>query len=203
VEPELAAALEGREQEFNRKLSEQGRELGELRTWRRQVEPQLPPRPPPQEYDYDTALFERPREALMRFKQEIVQDLTSRYEGDQAQQRFWAGFYKEHPDLVDEERLVQAVARDLAAQGWSQEPMSRLHDFAAELAQQTRSELLRIARKTREREAPGERLPSGRVPVEGGSRGRAPAEPAEPQAPPTISGLLEARRRARQRAVTE
>lgn len=196
VDPELASALEGRETEFNRKLSDQGREVGDLRAWRRQIETQLAPKPPNQEYDYDTQIFERPREALGRFRQEIVSEIEQKYQGEQTQRRQWETFYKNNADLADEERLVKSIAQDLIHQGWGTREASEIPAFMDELAKQARSELLRIARKAHEAEAPGERLPRGRTPVESGGGRRTPEAPA-PTGPTTITAMIQARQRKR------
>lgn len=191
VEPELAAALEGREQEFNRKLSDQGREVGDLRAWRRQVEERLQPKPPAQEYDYDTRLFEAPREALTRHKQEIIEEIRQEYMVEQTSRRNWETFYKNNPDLADEDRLVRAMRDELFyQQGWANRRPEEMPAFMDELAKQSRNEILRIARKMREADAPGERLTRGRAPVEGGGGGRRTPEPAEPTGPSTLSDMI-------------
>lgn len=198
VDPEIASALESRETEFNRRLSEQGRELGELRTWRRQAMEQ--PQTPPQGYDYDTALFERPRETLQRVKEEVIEQVRREYRGEQQQQRAWNDFYRQHSDLADEDRLVRAIAAEmLQEEDWAQ---SRdMKGFLTALADRTRGELLRITRKAREADAPAQRLPSGQRPVEGGGTRRA-AAPAAPETPATISDIIQARQAERTRART-
>lgn len=204
VEPELAAALEGREREFNQRLSEQGRELGELRTWRRQVEQQIAPPRQAQGYDYDTALFERPGETLQRIKQETLAEVRREYQAEQAQRQQWDRFYRDHPDLADETRLVRAVAQDLLNEGWAERAPSDIPAFMDELAKQARGELLRMSRKIKEADVPAERLPRGRGTVEGGGGPRREPAPAEPAAPVTLTSLIQAdQQRRSRRAVAE
>jgi hypothetical protein len=202
VDPELAAEWERDRQSIDRKFGDQGRELGELRTWRRQVEQQLKPKPDADAYDYDTQLFERPRQTLERFGQELEQRLTSRYEAADTQRRHWERFYKANDDLADEDRLVRAIAADMMTEDAWQHSQD-VHAFLDEAAKRTRQELLRITRKTREADADGTRQPSGRRPVEGGGSGRRTTEAATPPVLKSISDLVEEQASKRRRTVAE
>jgi hypothetical protein len=204
VDPELASALEGREQDFNRRLSEQGREVGELRRWQRQMErPPAAPQPQADSYNYGVRIFEAPEEALMRVKREAIEEatsqLTSRYRAEREQEQHWGRFYKDNPDLADEQRLVRAIAGELLQQPeWADSQDMR--GFFAELAKEAKGELLRISRRGREADAPAETLPQARRPVEGGRRAAAPQQPQARAQPMTMSQWIERRRQARQRA---
>lgn len=208
VEPELADAFESHRRETDRKFGEQGRELGDHRAWRREVESRLPPKTEPAARNYDSTLFERPTETLAEIEERAVKrakdEMRLEYQGDQTQRANWARFYKLHPDLADEDRLVRTVLQDLYGQGWATRHESEMPAFMDELAKQTRGELLRISRKTREADTPSERLPRGRTPVEGGGGNRRTPAPVEPDEPITLVGEIQRRQRSRQRrAVAE
>lgn len=205
VDSELASALEGREQEFNRRLSEQGREVGELRTWRRQMEAQRQPTTPdPNAYNYNVRLFEAPEEALMRVKreakEEAISEMRSAYHAERQQEQTWQRFYKDNPDLADEPRLVRAIATELLqAPEW--DGSQDMRGFLSAVAQEARGELLRISRRSREADAPAETLPNQRRPVEGGGQRRA-AAPAADTGPVSLSSEIQ-RRQRRFRAAAE
>jgi hypothetical protein len=190
VDPEVAAELERDRREWDRKFGDQGRELGELRTWRRQVEQRLPPSHEAQEYDYNTQLFERPKETLDRFGRELEQRLESRYTAAETQRRNWERFYKDHPDLADEDRLVRVVTQELLQrEEW--QTSDNLSAFFPVLATEVRQELLRISRKTREGEAPSREMPRGRAAVEGSGGRRTTATEEPPARVSTITGIVQ------------
>ena len=199
VEPELAAAYEAREREFQQRLSEQGREFGEMRTWRRQMEERLPPPAQTPGYDYNVKFFEEPEQAMERFYQERI---VPRYTAAEQEKRHWDGFYKAHQDLADEDWLVKGVANELL-QTWTGANDPRA--FLEEVAKESRSRILRLSRKGREANAPGERLTNGRAPVEGGGGRRTTPEPeAEPAGPQSMSDvILEIQRKRRSGRVSE
>lgn len=201
VDPELAHALERQQQQYSQLHSR----FDELNSRYARLESALMPRQAAPEYDYNTKIFENPAEALSRLKQEwrqeIVSELTGRYEGDQQQRAFWEGFYRAHPDLADEPELVQAVATRLMPR-WQSEPASRAGEFAEALAKDTRALILRVSRKGREADAPAEPRPAGRAVVEGASGGRAPTPPPDDEGPASLSDLLRQRQADRRRAAS-
>src|SRR5262245_52682646 len=209
VAPDVAQAMSDREREFNQRFSEQGRELGEWRAGRRTTAPAPAPAPAPAAYDWNTAIFERPEEALQRLKAEAVNEaearLTRRYTADQQQREFWAKFYTDHDDLKDDQFMVNAMASEMDREGWADQPATRIHEFAEELASRTRQQLLRLARRHGAGDsATPETVPQTAGHVERGARARPAARPpAAPPAPVTIVGLLQQRRERRQRAGQE
>jgi hypothetical protein len=212
TDPELAAALEARERDRDVLLDRQGRELGELRTWRRQMEEQRRPEPPPNVYDYNTLIFERPAEALQHFgsslEERITSNLTRQYELAERQRENWRRFYRDHPELEGEDRLVRAIAGELLQRSqWTES--DDVGGFFSELGREVSAELLRLSRKARESHGQPERLTPGRRTVEGSGtreRGAERAPPPEPSTP--FSGtdyILEIQRKkaAARRAIAE
>jgi hypothetical protein len=212
VDPEVAAEFERYSRENDRKFGDQGRELGQLRTSIRQMEERMRPKPEAEAYDYDTQLFQSPRQTLERFGNElerrVTSQLTSQYEAREEQKRNWDRFYKENSDLVEDDRLVRAIGVEMMNEReW--QGTDDVRAFLAEAGRRTREELLRISRKGREADATKQTLPGGRRPAESGGGGRrTPAQPTEePSGPEDMLNVImqnqRRRREARRRAVAE
>lgn len=212
VDPEVAAEFERYSRENDRKFGDQGRELGQLRTSIRQMEERMRPKPEPEAYDYDTQLFQAPRQTLERWGQEVerrvTSQLTSQYEAREEQKRNWDRFYKDNADLEKRDRLVRSIAQEMMNEReW--QGSDDVRAFLNEAARRTREELLSISRESREQDSTKQPLPSGRRSAEsaGGGR-RTPAQPTEEPSGPedmlnTIVQNQRRRREARRRAVAE
>lgn len=139
VPEDVAAAIEEREREFQRKLSEQAKELQER--WVHKPA-QEPPAHPDVIEGLDTLLFENPKEALKRFKEAVVKEVTSLYQADQGQRQFWAEFYQEYPELRKHQTLVSAVLNQHFAE-WAALPIPTARQ---RLAEEVKRELVEIAK---------------------------------------------------------
>lgn len=191
VDPELARSLEQRESDFNRKLNENSRELGELR---KLVQPA---RQEPPVKGYDTLLFENPTEAVNRLKSEITAEVTSLYQQDKAQTDFWNGFYSKNQDLdrQDDDMLVRGVLQ----QNWNSLHALPPQEAAERLANLTRRQILRYSQKAKleDESTPN---PATRTFVEPASHpSPRPAPRAVDEGPATLTDVIKARRAARAR----
>jgi hypothetical protein len=193
VDPELAAALEEREREFQRKLSQQGAELGQLRQMvtHRNAAPAAPAAPA-QADDLETLIFVEPKKAIERVKSEIRQELEQRYRQDQFWRDFWQGFDRAHPDLAGERELATVVLQRHFPE-LSDLPITQAID---QLGDRVRREIIRLAAK-----AQAKREPTAGAVVEGGvgPAGR-PRQQPEEKGPKSLSDLIRERRAKRHRA---
>jgi len=187
---DAATAWQEREREYERKMSQQGAELGELRTWRKTVEQQIAPKKEPAEPDLNTLWFENPQAAYQKIKQEIRQEITGDYRRDQALRSFWDGFDRENPDLRDDRWVAEATFT---------EHLDTLADMTPakareELADLTRKKILKLTRKVK----PTDTDTNPRTLLEPASGDR-PPRPArdEDEGPKSMTELIAARRAAR------
>jgi hypothetical protein len=169
VDPNLAQALQAREQGFNRKLSETSQELGELRKLRQQVA-QPPPAQPtqPAQPDIATLLFTDPAQALAIHEQQIMAKISQAYQADVNQRKFWADFYADNDDLdpAVDDKLVKVVMQE----NYTELNSLPLSDARKKLADLTRHEILRLTQRNKQPTQPGGPM------VE-------PASPRTPQVP--------------------
>jgi hypothetical protein len=183
IDPDLAAALEEREREFQRKLSEQGAELGALRRLAQRA-----PAPPqaPAEEPLSTMIFTDPDRAIQRLRQDIMQELENRYRQDQAWREFWTEFDRAHPALAGERALVQAVLQE----HFTEVADLPVRQAIARIGELTTQKLVGLAARARGNPE--------RTLVEGGGTGPAakPPKPEEPE-PKSLSQLLRERRAVR------
>ena len=204
VDPDLAAAVESRETEFSKKLSEQGRELGELRKRAQPGDQPDPAKTRPQEPNYEDLLYSDPRKFAQVIKEQTRAELRAEYEEDQVMREFWDGYGRRHPDLAEEELISRAMfvrhnteLLDL--------PTKKAQDRLAELVS---GEILRISRRGKDNgNAPKEHDTGKRAVVEGasGDRGstRASADDEERRQPKSLSEALALRRQARRTAMAK
>lgn len=190
VPPELGAALQAREQEFGRKLSEQGGELGELRKFRQSVQQTVTPTPPPR--DLGTMLFENPNEALVRHKEEIKSEIRQEYTQVQNERDLWLKFFQQNEDLDGEQPVVQLMLQQYGNEIRSLPESDRFK----KLGDLTRREIIRIANKFKGG-GDEEDLPSGRAIVEGASTPRPKKVVTEPEKPKSLSEIIRAGRQRR------
>lgn len=197
VTPEVAEAIQAREDEFRRRMGERSNDLGELRGFREKFnqlfsgQDQSTQQPTP----IHQLLFEDPEAAIQLLEENITNKLTGAYQQQRAQDLFWSDFYGENPDLKGEDTLVQGVLN---------RHMDRLADLRgsmarSQLADLTRKEILRLSRKAKSG-GDGEDISgqNGRQFSESGGQRRAPRRPAadEDDAPKTLGESI---RRNRQR----
>ena len=116
VTPDIAALLKQREEEFSRKLSEQGTELGELRKIRDAVvQQQTQPEPEPDQPGWDEILFEDPEKAKAQLLDEVRKivaeeksETIRQQQQQKAQEDYWVEFYDKNPELKSDQVIVEA-----------------------------------------------------------------------------------------------
>lgn len=182
------------EERLNRLEVENARLTGELRglsTTR--SAPQQKPEPKP-ERDWEKLFFEDTPGAIKALrediKEEITTELTTKYSTDRNTRDFWAEFYRAHPDLKDDDDLVQATLNKNAAS---------LGDLPVAVASSKLADLTRerIMRYTGEKKEPGKKAV-----VEGGGPPKAPSKQKEPDEIVSLGDVIRARRANRQKART-
>lgn len=194
VAPDVARVFEERDREMQRRLSEAGREMQQLRQ-APAYQPQAPPAQPATP-NYDTALFEKPTETLQQYgdqiRQQTLQQAAQMYQRDQLVKDWWGAFRHEHNDLdqVPAEVIfgigarIQPLPGETAAEG------------RARLADETRKMLLAYSARGKDGAPPVAR-PRTTSTIPSGERPAAPA--TAPAAVPTMSQQLRAIRAARQK----
>ncbi len=190
VPEHLADVWTKREEDFNRKLSEQGRELGQLR---QQTQVAQPRKPEPPAEDEDLAFFQSPSEMIRRREEALRAQLREEFRQEQelAQQRatYWSMFYKDNPTLVGKERLVNAVVTqeyDALKDLPPAESRIRLAEAIADLVGSPKSDGSTLPRKQVQSERPG--------------NPPAPRQAAPPPKELSLSDELRMRAEARRRA---
>jgi hypothetical protein len=161
---------------------------------RRSIPPVQPAQPTPaadpfDAIDWETELYADPKGALKKYgnivKAEVTRDLTSKYQQERGQTRFWDDFYKAHKDLKNDHFLVQATLtanlNDLANVPVA-EAMNKLADL-------TRENIMRYSKKGSGRKAR----------VEGNDPPQPRPQPREEPTVVTLGDILRARREARRK----
>lgn len=193
--PDLSAALEAREQEFQRRMSEQSAELGRLR---QQAPPPVTTRPT---VDYDSLLFESPTRALTQLRNEIKQEIFSEigaaYRNDQDVRGFWATFYTENPELQDAHDIVEAVL-NANMNSWADLPVSQARD---KLATVVRDRVHKMAQRFGAKTEVD--LPKGKASAISGGEPAQRKAPGPAPEPTSITSILRKRREARLAAATK
>ena len=146
LDPAIASALEERERQFERKMSQQGTELGELRRLKQQVDALNQAQAAQAQPNLDTLIFENPTKALEMHRQQIVSELTQKYEQEKRQQEFWRDFKSRHKDLEGDDLVIHAVAAKNAA---SLNTITDPIEMADKIADFARREILRIANRAK------------------------------------------------------
>lgn len=193
VPEHLADVWAKREEEFQRKLSDQGRELGQLRQ-QAQSKPQAPE---PESPDEDLEFFQSPSKAIQRrtqsLREELKQELREELTREQQRQHYWSQFYKDNADLKERERLVNFVVN---------EQFDSLKHLSPAESQQAIARSVRemLGQPTEERTP----LPAKQVVSERPSNARPqPTRPSQEPQTPRLTGLsaeLAARAERRRRA---
>jgi hypothetical protein len=160
--------------------------------------------PEPESEQDISEFYEDPEGALRKMKAEAVQEATTQirrnYAADQAQQEFWAAFYKENPLLEDEPMLVKMTLA---------QNMKNLRNLDGKtgrdkLAGLVEEQILRISNKQRGRN----KQPDATTNLEGGTvtvpitaeESDALAANAPAHRPPSIGDALKGRKLNRDRA---
>lgn len=215
VDAPLAAALDDRETGFSQKLSEQGAELGQLRTTvgnlmatvsgggasRSATEGETDEA---QFWEkYQSVAYENPTEAAKLLEERQ----TKRYLADQARRQYrenWDRrldrFYKDNPDLDGEDFLVDAVWREMA-------PKTKGLDMDKVLDEVANESRLRILKYAQRKEPMRPTSQGGRMAVvEGGgpvrTGGKGPDEDEADDSPKSMSEAIR-RKQARHRGALQ
>jgi len=198
VTPEVADALQNREQDFNRRMAAQGSELGQLRAQVQTLAAPAPQQRVSDDTDPDLDYFRSPHQTvqqqLQRARQEIIQEVTSAYQQERNREQFWNSFYGQHPELKQHSWIVDAT---LNAE-WSTLGTLPPQDAAAALAQATRARIAGLQGGSTTRTP----APQGAAST---VRSSAPTTPAPAVMAPEdesygLADVIAARRRARQEA---
>jgi hypothetical protein len=185
VDPDMAAALEEREKDFQRKLSEQAEALRRQASQPVQVVPPLP-QLPKEDDNLDVLLFESPKEAIAKLEQRIIKKVVAAYQADQGEREFWNAFYRENEDLAKHDRLARAILNERFNE-WANLPATQARK---NLAAAVREEILSIVKAHGGDSAPK------RTFVEGGSASTAPVQRAAQSQPRSLSEMIAKRRQA-------
>lgn len=195
VPEHLADAWQRREDDFNRKLSDQATSLRSRWEASREAQPQ-PERQPAASQDEDLEFFQSPTQAFQRRmaaeREQLKKELREEYQQTSIREKYWGAFYSKNPTLVGKEWLVDALVnrdynnlKDLSAE--------ESHRLLAEAAQSVLGNAQPETKRTlSERRAQPER-PSN-------PRPQAPKRAEEPPQKLGLSAALNARAEARRRA---
>lgn len=191
VPEDAAQAWQSREQDFSRKLSAHSEELGNLRTWKRQVETTIQPAKQA-EPDINTLWFENPAKAQEIIEQRIYQKVTGEYQRDQATRQFFDGFYRANDDLRGDEWLVNAVFSESFGD-IADMPISKAQEKLAEL---TRERILKLTRKAKVNEEPT-RSRAAMVEPASGERTPRRVKEEEDEGPKSMADVIRERAKAK------
>jgi len=172
------------------------REMDALRrdneSLRRAIPPAAPaPAPEPEaEPDWETLIFQDPKEALRlhgeRIREQTKRELRGEYQQEQGTQRFWEEFYREHSDLSDDHDLVSSTMNKHIAE-IANLPVSEAMDRLADLTRQRIVKYSKRGGESRRTRAIAE-----------GSNAPTPRAAAVPETNvTTLSSLIKARRAKR------
>lgn len=201
VTTDVADAIAERERDAQRKISEQGAELGSLRQQVRDIEGRVTkPEPTGPAKDPDLEFFEAPTSVLDRkvaqTKEEVKAEIRAEYEAERRAERFWDTFYKENPTLRGKEVVVRAVLHE----NWSELEKGEGKAGRDALAHAALT-VLGVAPAPAKREVLKQTPPNTERP--GGGLQPARTAPASTETKPgSMTELLIERRRARRAAST-
>jgi hypothetical protein len=174
-------------------MGQQGEELGRLRKLQQQVDALNQAQAAQAQPNLDTLLFENPTKALEIHRQQIVNELTQKYEAEKRQQEFWRDFHSRHKDLDGDDLVIHAVAaRNAAGLSTITDPV----EMADKIADLSRREILRISNR-----AKSDTPDKTRAVVEGSSIAAPKLQPRpEAEEKGSLSQTIRDRRKARQEA---
>jgi len=198
VSPEIADAMGVRDRQIDAKLSENSRELGELRKLKPAPDPNPNPNPDPdpQPPSRGDRFFEDPDAVLNErdkaLEERIVTRVTTAYTRDKAQNDFWNDLYKANTDLdrATDHTLVRGIMQD----NYAEIEHMNTPEAITKIADLTRQRILSMSRRMKAT-SPSE--PSRTV-VEptGGPTGSPPAPNAE-ERPTSLGGVIKKRQQNR------
>jgi hypothetical protein len=174
-------------------LAMERRHAEEIANLRRSSPPPRAADPPPRDTTEDLSqlLFTEPKKALQQLRQEVRQEveasLTQKYNQDQNTQKFWTQFDTKYPDLAGDRDIVETILN---------KNLDTLANVPVEDAMEKLAEL------TRDRISRYTKAPRKRPFAEGASSPTPPRQPAEDEAPPSLSDIVRRRRAARQNRAT-
>ena len=193
VDPAIASAIEERERQSMQKINAQSEEMGRLRKIEQQVQALNQAQAAQAQPNMDTLLFENPTKALEMHRQQIVSELTQKYEQEKRQQEFWRDFKSRHKDLDGDDLVIHAVAAKNAA---SLNTITDPVEMADKIADFARREILRIANR-----AKSDTPDKTRAVVEGKSfEAPKPTPRPETEEKSSLSQVIRERRKARHEA---
>lgn len=194
VTEDVADAIQAREDGFNRKLSEQGAELGRLRQQSRPETPQAQPEDPA---DQDLEFFQSPTRFLQRFAQQVEERTTQRLQQEQQARegirQWWDNFYRQNGDLDGHRRAVDFVMQEI----YQEIAHLPLHESQQILADRTR-EFLGGKGQQEGRTLPNKQVTSERSSSQGQTRKQAPQSDNEPK---TLGDALRSRAEQKRQAL--
>jgi len=192
VEASLADAVRQREQDAQRKISEQGAELGTLR--KLQTPPPADEPAVPSSLSDEEAgqlLFEKPAEFVNKWVSQridaAVEAKAQEFRQEQYRGQFWQEFYTRYPELKPASAMVETVFRQSLPQ-WADLQPEQVFD---QLAQGTRDAVGKLLQAVPP--------PNGatRTTVESSSASRVPKQNPPPVTAPTLTELIRKRRKSR------
>jgi hypothetical protein len=195
---EIAQAWEERERDYARKLNQNSDELGQLRKWKSTVEQQVSPKPTAP--DLNTLWFENPTEAAKIIQEQTFQRVATEYEKREqaraqqdAENRFFEGFYRKHDDLRDDDDIVR-----LELQKHFNEvadlPVASAQDKLADFA---RGRIIALSRKVKTNETDSTRSRAGLSEPATGERPPRSTRSDEDDEPKSLGDVIKARAAAR------
>jgi hypothetical protein len=183
------------QQMIDRAKEEMRREMQALMAQRPPAPQMATPMPQPQpdpEPDWDKLLFDNPKEALRLHGERVARDIeakmTKRYQQDVGERDFWTEFYRDNPDLKNDDDLVKATMQ----KNMAELAVLVVPDASKKLAELTRARILGYAQLNGRQPRPATRT---RVEGQGSTTERQPAP--EPERPATLGDVLKARRTMR------
>ncbi len=188
-----ADAWDAREVDFQRRLSQQGEELGRLRQARQEPARQPSPEDP---NEANLRFFTDPNKALeerlSQERQKLEKAMREEMALDKERERFWGQFYSENKHLVGRDRFVQAIVA---------QEFDTLKDLPPD---QSRKELAKIINGMLGVETKGQKRTLSDQPAmteRSTSSPNARSQPSQPRQPlGSVSAELDRRREARRRA---
>lgn len=198
LDSDIAAALEEREAEFQKKLSEQSEEVGRARTILETYNRPVVTTNEPVDEDEEIAklMFENPVAAVKKIRQSTMKEAEARYEKDQGQREYWQMFVSQYPELKN----ALWVAQQVLSNNFNAWRSKTVNETLKLLAQATKEQILALSGEVSAE--PGD-PPVRRTKVEDGSQTRRPVpepEPEKAQATP-LTTLISRRREARRKAM--
>ena len=201
VTEEVAQAMNVRDRQIDAKLSENSRELGELRKLRPpdpnpspNPDPDPEPQPPNRGAD---RIFDDPEGYLTEREKaqedRIVTRMTTAYRRDRQQEDFWTDLYRTNTDLDREtdHTLVRGVMQDNYAEIEHMAPREAIK----KIADLTRDKILGMSRRMKAQSPEGQ--PSRTIMEPSGGPTSSPQPSNDDKRPTTLGGVIKERQAKR------